>query len=42
MERWKKQKKCWEYTRSTPAFSAAHDAACMHMIGNKERCEYVW
>ena len=26
----KEEKKCGEYTGSTPAFSAAHDAACMY------------
>ena len=42
---WKKKgKKNGEYIGSAPAFSAAHHAACMQLIGNNERREYllVW
>ena len=35
------KKKSVEYTGSTPAFLAAHHAACMHVIGSKERFKYV-
>ena len=35
-----KNKESGKYIGSTPAFPAVQYTACMHVIGNKEKCEY--